>query len=70
MKLLIQLFLIFFLGCLAMWLFRKLLWACIKLSVLIHAQKHPEDIPRTEGLVFNKKTKKLEPDSQPILPGE
>lgn len=45
MKLLIQLFLIFFLGCLAMWLFRKLLWACIKLSVLIHAQKHPEDIP-------------------------
>ena len=43
MKLLIQLLLILFLGCLAMWLFRKLLWACIKLSVLIHAQKHPED---------------------------
>ena len=70
MKLLIQLSLIFFLGCLAMWLFRKLLWACIKLSVLIHTQKHPEDIPRTEGLVFNKKTKKLEPDSRPILPEE
>ena len=70
MKLLVQLLLIIFLGCLAMWLFRKLLWACIKFSVLIHAKKHPEDVPRTEGLVFNKKTKKLEADSRPILPSE
>ncbi len=53
-----------------MGLFYKLLWACIKFSVLIHAKKHPEDVPRTEGLVFNKKTKKLETDSRPILPAE
>ena len=70
MKLLIQLLLILFVGCLAMWIFRKLLWACIKFSVLNHAKKHPEDVPRTEGLVFNKKTKKLEADSRPILPSE
>ena len=70
MKLLIQLLLILFVGCLAMWIFRKLLWACIKFSVLNHAKKHPKDVPRTEGLVFNKKTKKLEADSRPILPSE
>ena len=65
--------LIFFIGLIiaAMvfaWCVRKLVRIWFNLGAFCKHQKHPENAPRTGGLVFNKKTGKLEEDSRIILP--
>lgn len=52
------------------WSAVKLIATVINLIVLIKANKHPEEYPRTEGgIVFNKETGKLEGSgNEPVLP--
>ncbi len=70
MKAAMLIFFIIVLAGIIFWLTNKLIVACIDLYYLLRAKKHPEKFPRTEGIVFNKKTRKLEADSRPILPLE
>lgn len=65
-----KIFFIIVLGCLLFWLAGKLISGCVDFYYICRAQKHPEKFPRTDGLVYNRKTKKLEADSRPLLPGE
>lgn len=55
---------------LLVWAFSKLLKAWYNLKALSYEKKHPGSLPRSCGLVFNKKTGKLEADSRPLLPFE
>ncbi len=66
----IKMLLIVILFLLLKWSIVKLIKTIFNLIVLIKANKHPEDYPRTSGgIVFNKKTGKLEGSgSKPILP--
>lgn len=46
----------------------KLVRIWFNLGAFYKHQKHPENAPRTCGLVFNKKNGKLEEDGRIILP--
>lgn len=70
MELLIKFLLIAVLGGFLVLCFKKLIFACYKLFDLRQAEKHPENFPQNDGIVFNKKTKKLEENSRPVLPSE
>lgn len=70
MVLLIKLLLTAICGTLSVWCIRKLIFAWYEFCDLWQAKKHPENFFHTEGVVFNKKTKKLEESSRPILPSE
>lgn len=57
----LKLFLAICLGCVSVWVIKKLIFCFYNLQTLIKAKKNPQDYPRTSGsIVFNKKTKKLE----------
>lgn len=70
MELLIKLLLIAICGVLLIWCLRKLIFLWYTLRDLWQAEKHPENFFHTDGVVFNKKTKKLEESKRPILPSE
>ena len=70
MGLLTKLVLIAVLGTLLVFCFRKLIFAWYEFCDLWQAKKHPADFFHTDGIVFNKKTQKLEESSRPILPSE
>lgn len=57
-----------FCAILFIWAFTKLLKSIFNLQELCRGRKHPSSVPRTAGMVVNKKTKKLEADSRQILP--
>lgn len=46
----------------------KIVQCMLNLKSLSYAKKHPYNVPRTDGIVFNKKTSKLEEDSSQMLP--
>ena len=70
MVLLTKLLLTVVLGAISIFCLKKLIFAWYKLCDLWQAEKHPENFFHTDGVVFNKKTKKLEESSHPILPSE
>ena len=70
MLLLIKLLLIAVLGTVSVWCLKKLIFAWYEFCDLRQAKKHPENFFHTDSVVFNKKTKKLEESSRPILPSE
>lgn len=70
MGLLTKLVLIAVLGTLSVFCLRKLIFAWYEFCDLRQAKKHPENFFHTDSVVFNKKTKKLEESSRPILPSE
>lgn len=49
---------------------KRLFFAVLNLRALINYKKHPESINQRHGIVYNKKTGKLEADQSPILPFE
>jgi hypothetical protein len=53
-----------------LWAFSKLLKCIFNLQALKREMKNPGALPRTCGMVLNKKTRKLEADSRPIVPFE
>lgn len=57
-------------GLVLVWGFSKLLKTCYNLKALFYEKKHPGSLPRSCGIVFNKKTGKLEADNRPLLPFE
>lgn len=70
MELLVKVLLLVVLGIFLILCLRGLIFAWYKLYDLRQAEKHPENFFHTDGVVFNKKTKKLEDSSRPILPSE
>ena len=63
-----QILLLILLAIIFMWAFKKLLESIFNFQTLMREKKHPGSVPRTAGMVLNKKTGKLEADSHPILP--
>lgn len=70
MKILFIILAVIVAGVLSIWCWRQLIWAFYQLSDLRRAQKHPEDFPHMDNIVFNRKTNKLEESQRPILPSE
>ncbi len=70
MKILFILFTVIVGGVILIGCWRQLIWAFYQLSDLRQAQKHPEEFPHTDNIVFNRKTNKLEESQRPILPSE
>ena len=70
MKILFIIFTVIVGGVVLIWCWRQLIWAFYQLSDLRRAQKHPEDFPHTDNIVFNRKTNNLEGSRRPILPSE
>lgn len=63
-----QILLLILLAIIFMWAFKKLLESIFNLQALMREKKQPGSLPRTVGMVLNKKTGKLEADSRTILP--
>ncbi len=49
---------------------KRLFFAILNLRALIEYKKNPDPINQRHGIVYNKKTGKLEADQSPILPYE
>lgn len=49
---------------------KRLFFAILNLNALRQYKKHPDPMNQRHGIVYNRKTKKLEADQSPILPYE
>ena len=52
----------------ACWAVKKIIKSILNLRALHFGKKYPYGQPRTAGMVYNKKTCKLEADNRQILP--
>ena len=50
------------------WATKKIIKAILNLRALYLGKKHPYGQPRSAGMVYNKKTAKLEADNKQVLP--
>ena len=49
---------------------KRLIFAILNLNALRQYKKHPDPISQRHGIIYNKRTGKLEADQSPILPYE
>lgn len=52
----------------ALYAVKKIIFAILNLRALNQYRKSPDSISQRQGIVYNKRTKKLEADQSPILP--